>query len=197
MRRNKSPKTLNNQYFNLNQGFGLVDAIVSITLLTGVITYGVYFSSVRLNTAFRSNLTTSINKEIERDIERLKSDFWGLYFDEDECSGGYCYSEDKDKPIPCSDFGPQILSLESWNIEDKSIDREIQSWKPGAQNSKVFSGEPVTITRELTMKFPLDNELLNKTIASISYIVKWSDNNIHWLSFLLSPEAHSWCENEM
>ena len=85
MIRNKSPKTLINQYFNLNQGFGLVDAIVSITLLTGVITYGVYFSSVRLNTAFRSNLTTSINKEIERDIERLKSDFWGLYFDEDEC----------------------------------------------------------------------------------------------------------------
>ena len=49
-------------------GFGLVDAILSITLLSGIITYGVYFSSLRLGTVHSSNLIRSVNKEIERDI---------------------------------------------------------------------------------------------------------------------------------
>ena len=126
-----------------------------------------------------------------------KSYFWVLFFQEGNCPGGYCSSEEDQ--LPCSDLSGKILKLDSWNIEDKSIssDIEIQSWKPGPQNSKVFTGEAVTITRELTMKSPLDNELLNQTIASISYIVKWSDNNIHWLSISLSPEAHSWCKNNI
>ena len=33
---------------NIN-GFGLVDSILSLTLLAGIITYGVYFSSLRLS----------------------------------------------------------------------------------------------------------------------------------------------------
>ena len=57
--------------FNSN-GFGLVDAILSLSLLAGIITYGVYFSSLRLSTVHSSNLIRSVNKEIERDIERLK-----------------------------------------------------------------------------------------------------------------------------
>ena len=62
-----------NRVKNVNdKGFGLVDSILSISLLAGIITYGVYFSSLRLNTVYSSNLIRSINKEIERDIERLK-----------------------------------------------------------------------------------------------------------------------------
>ena len=60
----------------VKNGFGLVDSILSLGLLAGVITYGVYFSSLRLGTVHTSNLIRSINKEIERDIERLKLDLW-------------------------------------------------------------------------------------------------------------------------
>ena len=67
-----------------NYGFGLVDAILSLTLLAGIITYGVYFSSLRLSTVYSSNLIRSVNKEIERDIERLKLDLWSLFYNENE-----------------------------------------------------------------------------------------------------------------
>ena len=65
-------------------GFGLVDSILSLSLLAGIITYGVYFSSLRLSTVHSSNLIRSVNKEIERDIERLKLDLWGLLYNKTE-----------------------------------------------------------------------------------------------------------------
>ena len=186
---------ISNKY--LNSGFGLVDAIVSISLLTGVITYGIYFSSLRLKTVYDSNLTTSINKEIERDIERLKSDFWAMFYEENQsCQGGYCLSDGE--PLSssiCSDFSQEIIDLDSWNIEKKSTNKMIQSWKPGPKRSKVFTGKPITITRELLVESPLREPLLNKSIASIGYRVKFFEENIHWLSIYLSPEAHSWCKD--
>ena len=199
MAKSNTKKLLSFITINDNFGFGLVDAIVSMSLLTGVITYGIYFSSLRLSTVYDTNLTTSINKEIERDIERLKSDFWGMYFEgNDNCKGEYCLENGDRLPSNlCEDFTQDIVDLDSWNIEEKASNLMIQSWKPGEKRSKVFMGEPVTISRKLTMKSPLDEQFLNKTIASISYRVEWSDKNIHWLSILMSPEAHSWCDNKI
>ena len=193
----KGPKLKYNNDISINKGFGLVDAIVGLTLLSGVITYGIYFSSLRLSTVYNSNLTTAINKEIERDIERLKSDFWGLFFEEgNACNGQYCLSDGQPLPVSlCSDFTQEIVNLDSWNIEENSSNIMIQSWKPGSQRSKVFTGEPVTIVRELTVVSPLGEESLNKTIASINYTVKLPSKDRHWLSISLSPEAHSWCRN--
>tara|TARA_Y100001968_G_C19081394_1_gene583156 strand:+ start:41 stop:646 length:606 start_codon:yes stop_codon:yes gene_type:complete len=183
----------------IKNGFGLVDSIVGLTLLFGVITYGIYFSSLRLSTVYNSNLTNAINKEIERDIERLKSDFWGLFFEENNaCNSQYCLANGDPLPVSvCSDFTQEIVNLDSWNLDKKTSNMMIQSWKPGSQRSKVFTGEPVIITRELIVTSPLDKEFLNKNIASISYSVQWPSNSkdIHWLSIYLSPEAHSWCNN--
>ena len=193
----KTQNSMHVKDININKGFGLVDAIVSLTLLSGVITYGIYFSSIRLSTVYNSNLTTSINKEIERDIERLKSDFWGEYFEENNaCNGKYCFIDGDYLPVSlCSDFTPEIVNLDSWNIDEDSSNIMIQSWKPGSQRSKVFTGEPITISRELTVTSPMGEESLNKTIASISYKVKWPSKDIHWVSIALSPEAHSWCHH--
>ena len=197
MIKNKFPKLLSFLNIEKNLGFGLVDAIVSMSLLVGVITYGIYFSSLRLNNVYKINLIASINKEIERDIERLKSDFWGLYFEESEnCNGEYCLANGE--PLSsnyCEDFTQDIVGLKSWNIQDKSSNIMNQSWKPGEKRSKVFTGQPVTISRELIVTSPLDEQFLNKTIASINYRVIWSDKNIHWLSILMTPEANGWCEN--
>ena len=79
------------QNLNLKKnGFGMVDGILSISLLAGVITYGIYFSSLRLTTVHSSNLIRSISKEIERDIERLKLDLWSMSYDKN--SGEYTSS---------------------------------------------------------------------------------------------------------
>ena len=197
MIKTKSPKLLSFININNNLGFGLVDAIVSMSLLMGVITYGIYFSSIRLSTVYKTNLTASINKEIERDIERLKSDFWGLYFEEsDNCKGEYCLANgDRLSSAYCEDFTQDIVDLKSWNIQDKSSNIMNQSWKPDAKRSKVFTGKSVTISRELIVTSPLDEQFLNKTIASINYRAIWSDKNIQWLSILMTPEANGWCKN--
>ena len=194
-------KSLKSRYKNdttIKNGFGLVDAIVGLTLLSGVIIYGIYFSSLRLSTVYKSNLTSAINKEIQRDIEKLKYDFWELFFEnEDEngnaCIGQYCiYGE----PLPsslCSDFTSEIVKLDSWDIDGN--ESTLQSWKPGSERSKVFTGENVTISREVIVTSPLEEDYLNKTIASIHYSVQMPSENIHWLSISMSPEALSWCRH--
>ena len=179
------------KYINENEGFGLVDAILSITLLAGIISYGLYFSSLRLNTVHSSNLIRSINKEIERDLERLKRDLWGLNYDKD--SGKYLLSDNE-----CNDFIEDILDLPSWQTDLNSSVQISQSWRPGPERSKVFSGMKVLITRQLDMMKPANsNESLNNSIANINYRVQWGENDKHWLSIDLIPESHSWCEQKI
>ncbi len=177
-------------YSEINEndiGFGLVDAILSLSLLAGIIVYGVYFSSLRLSTVYSSNLIRSINKEIERDIERLKLDLWSLNYDRNNKK--YIVNETE-----CLDISDSIISLPSWITEINSASEFIQSWRPGPDRSKIFSGNKVLITRELEVSSPIKNELLNNSIATLNYRVEWGGNNKHWLSIDLSPELHSWCE---
>ncbi|WP_320667402.1 hypothetical protein [Prochlorococcus sp. MIT 1307] len=185
--KNKFNKQIKIKKAEKNYGFGLVDAIISMSLLVGVITYGIYFSSLRLSTVYDSNLIRSINKEIDRDIERLKSDLWSMDFIESQ--GKYSLSGSE-----CEDFTEKIISLESWNVNNNSRNSMIQSWRPDAKRSKIFTGESVLITRELEVNSPFRYQSLNKSIATIGYRVEWGDKNIHWLSISLGPEAHSWCE---
>ena len=172
--------------FNSN-GFGLVDAILSLSLLAGIITYGVYFSSLRLSTVHSSNLIRSVNKEIERDIERLKLDLWSLFYNQND--GEYELSD-----LECSDLAANIINLPSWNTQSNSLGQIRQSWRPGEERSKVFSGNKVLITRELLISPPVDDESLNNSIGTLNYIVEWGVENKHWLSIDLSAEAHSWCK---
>ena len=170
-----------------SNGFGIVDGILSISLLAGVITYGIYFSSLRLGTVHSSNLIRSVNKEIERDIERLKLDLWAMFYDQNK--GEYLLSKNE-----CNDFFENIINIPSWTIDTGTENAIIQSWRPGKERSKVFSGGTVLITRELNVSAPVNNESLNNSIATVNYSVQWGTNNKHWLSIDLNPEAHSWCE---
>tara|TARA_B100000925_G_scaffold220314_1_gene169103 strand:- start:1 stop:567 length:567 start_codon:yes stop_codon:yes gene_type:complete len=174
----------------VKNGFGLVDSILSLSLLAGVITYGVYFSSLRLSTVHSSNLIRSINKEIERDIERLKLDLWTLSYDNNE--GKYLLSNNQ-----CEDVSESFSDLPSWQINNSSENEMIQSWRPGEERSKVFSGGKVLITRELKVSNPIDDNSLNNSIGTVNYIVEWGEEIQHWLSIDLSPEAHSWCEQKI
>ena len=184
--KNKKIVFLQKNRFN-NNGFGLVDAILSLSLLAGIITYGVYFSSLRLTTVHTSNLIRSVNKEIERDIERLKLDLWSLFYDQNE--GKYELSD-----VECNDLAANIINLPSWNTQSNTSGEISQSWRPGEERSKVFSGNKVLITRELSISSPIDNESLNNSIGTLNYRVEWGLENKHWLSIDLGAEAHSWCE---
>tara|TARA_Y100001968_G_C19448266_1_gene766755 strand:+ start:4232 stop:4804 length:573 start_codon:yes stop_codon:yes gene_type:complete len=190
MMKNKFQSFLSINNIQVQNGFGLVDVIVSMALLAGVITYGIYFSSLRLSTVYSSNITRSINKEIQRDIERIKSDLWSMYFLEDE--GKYSLTRQE-----CEDFTEGIMNLSSWVIDNNTDNRMIQSWRPGEKRSKVFTGQPVLITRELQLQTPFGLESFNKSIASIAYRVQWGKKNIHWVSIALTPEAHGWCKQVM
>ena len=170
-----------------NKGFGLVDAILSLSLLAGIITYGVYFSSLRLSTIHSSNLIRSVNKEIERDIERLKLDLWSLFYNENK-------KEYELSDLECPDLAANIVNLPSWNTQSNTLGQAIQSWRPGEERSKVFSGNKVLITRELSISPPVDDDLLNNSVGTINYRVEWGVENKHWLSIDLGAEAHSWCE---
>ena len=188
MRKNDNKKLF---FFRKNKfndyGFGLVDAILSISLLAGIITYGVYFSSLRLGTVHSSNLIRSVNKEIERDIERLKLDLWSLFYNQDE--GKYVLSD-----LECDDVASNIINLPSWDTQSNTSGQMIQSWRPGEERSKVFSGNKVLITRELSISSPIDNQSLNNSIGTLNYRVEWGVENKHWLSIDLGAEAHSWCK---
>ena len=173
-----------------NNGFGLVDAILSLTLLAGIITYGVYFSSLRLSTVYSSNLIRSINKEIERDIERLKLDLWSLFYNREE--GKYEFIDNE-----CSDIALNIINLPSWNTQLNTTGQFSQSWRPGQERSKVFSGNKVLITRELLVSSPVNDQNLNTSIGTLNYRVKWGLENKHWLSIDLGTEAHSWCKQNI
>ena len=188
MNENSKVYRVNSLYKKMKKnGFGIVDGILSLSLLAGVITYGIYFSSLRLSTVHYSNLIRSINKEIERDIERLKLDLWAMSYDKN--SGEYLLSNEK-----CNDFSEDFINLPSWVVDSNSGNDMIQSWRPGKERSKVFSGSKVLITRELNISAPVIDESLNNSVATINYKVQWGENNKHWLSIDLTPEAHSWCE---
>ena len=175
------------QIYKYKNGFGLVDSVLSLSLLAGIITYGIYFSSLRLGTIYYSNLIRSINKEIERDIERLKVEFWSLNYDKET----KIYNIDNNQ---CKDFTLEIINLPSWTLDESSEDILVQSWKPGKERSKVFTGEAVEISRILNMSSPINDQNLNLSTATLDYRVKWGENNRHWLSIILAPEAHGWCE---
>ncbi len=96
--------------------------------------------------------------------------------------------------LECSDLAANIINLPSWNTQSNSLGQIRQSWRPGEERSKVFSGNKVLITRELLISPPVDDESLNNSIGTLNYIVEWGVENKHWLSIDLSAEAHSWCK---
>ena len=180
-----------------SSGFGLVDSIVSISLLGIVVSYSIYFVTKRMDLLFSSNMNRSINKEIKRDIDLLRSDMWSMGLDTTKKK----YLIDQNS---CIDISGKILSLPNWDINvtrpglnspapPSGDDDRIQYWWPDQEKGKIFKGRGVLIVRELAVKSFNKNNNLDQNISNINYRVKWNDNNLHWISIDLGVEAHSWC----
>lgn len=180
-----------------SSGFGLVDSIVSILLLGIVLSYSIYFVTKRMDLLFSSNITRSINKEIKRDIDLLRSDMWAMGLDTNKKK--YLFEGNS-----CIDISKEILGLPNWDINEirpginspappTRNDETIQYWWPDEEKGKVFKGRSVLIVRELDVKSFNKNNNLDQNISNINYRVKWNNNNVHWISIDLGAEAHSWC----
>ena len=180
-----------------SSGFGLVDSIVSISLLGIVLSYSIYFVTKRMDLLFSSNITRSINKEIKRDIDLLRSDMWAMGIDTSKKK--YIFEGNS-----CIDISKKILGLPNWDINGirpginspappTPDDERIQYWWPDEEKGKVFKGRGVLIVRELDVKSFNKNNNLDLNISNINYRVKWNNNNVHWISIDLGAEAHSWC----
>ena len=182
---------------NYSSGFGLVDSIVSISLLGIVLSYSIYFVTKRMDLLFSSNMNRSINKEIKRDIDLLRSDMWAMGLDTTKKK--YLIEQNS-----CIDISGKILGLPNWDINatrpglnspapPSGDDERIQYWWPDQDKGKIFKGRGVLIVRELVVKSFNKNNNLDQNISNISYRVKWNDNNLHWISIDFGAEAHSWC----
>ena len=180
-----------------SSGFGLVDSIVSISLLGIVLSYSIYFVTKRMDLLFSSNIIRSINKEIKRDIDLLRSDMWAMGLDTTQKK--YLFEGNS-----CIDISKKILELPNWDINGirpginspappTSDDERIQYWWPDEEKGKVFKGRSVLIVRELAVKSFNKNNNLDQNISNINYRVKWENNNVHGISIDLGAEAHSWC----
>ena len=195
MHQNKNPFEIIN--FKNSAGFGLIENILSGALLIILVTFSMYFISLRQKTIFNTNLTNAINDEIKRDIEILKSELKNYKLTENPEKDISIFQNDY---INCNeDILDSVKNLEGWYPEQ---------WNPGSNKNsrdgqiknKIFKGSNVEIRRTLNKVNPLINEFedenLDSSIAKIQYLVKTDKNKDKWeiwTNILLSNELKSYC----
>ena len=195
MHQNKNPFEIIK--FKNSAGFGLIENILSGTLLIILVTFSMYFISLRQKTIFNTNLTNAINDEIKRDIEILKSELKTYKLTENPEQDISIFQNDF---INCNeDILDSVKNLEGWYPEQ---------WNPGSNKNsrdgqiknKIFKGSNVEIRRTLNKVNPLINQFedenLDKSIAKIQYLVKTDKNKDTWkiwTNILLSNELKSYC----
>lgn len=183
--------------FKHSAGFGLIENILSGALLIILVTFSMYFISLRQKTIFNTNLTNAINDEIKRDIEILKSELKTYKLTENSEKDISIFQNDF---INCNeDILDSVQNLEGWYPEQ---------WNPGSNKNsrdgqiknKIFKGSNVEIRRTLKKINPLINEVedenLDSSIAKIQYLVKTDKNKDTWkiwTNILLSNELKSYC----
>ena len=195
MHQNKKPFEIIK--FKNSAGFGLIENILSGALLIIIVTFSMYFISLRQKTIFNTNLTNAINDEIKRDIEILKSELKTYKLSENSEKDISIFQNDF---INCNeDILDSVQNLEGWYPEQ---------WNPGSNKNsrdgqiknKIFKGSNVEIRRTLNKVNPLINEFedenLDSSIAKIQYLVKTDKNKDTWkiwTNILLSNELKSYC----
>ena len=186
------------RYLKISDGFGLAETIMSITLLTFITTYGLYFVSLRQRNLFKANLNNAISDEIRRDIEKLKSELWYQHYNPPQGNTSAFYSIGLSPSQPtyyCKNILRTFTQLPSWRNR-RWTPGSNQSSYSGQKRNKIFSGRSVTIERNVTAQRPFNigsDMTFDRSIAEITYIVILNNNREEWTSIQLSSEAHSWC----
>ena len=113
------------KFIKKNNGFGLVETLISLVFLTLVTSYSLYFISARLKIIFDSNITNAVNDEIRRDIEKINSEIWADNFNPSSNGNLALYDINLNS---CRNIDSLIKSLPSW---------EPSTWLPGS-NKKLL-----------------------------------------------------------
>ncbi len=194
-----SNKQIYTRFLRNENGFGLTEAIISISMLTFLISYSLYFISLRQATMYKANITLAINDEIRRDIEKLKIELWNEHYvkaNQLKKQSAYYATGIRSNPnYFCDNIIRTFIRLPSWKN---------RVWIPGSnertysgqRRNKIFRGAPIQITRNVSTKRPFDigsDLTVDRSLAEVSYSVKNKNEEIQWTSILLSSEAHSWC----
>ena len=188
---------LKNKKLIHENGFGLTENILSASLLIFLVTFSLYFISLRQRTTYNTNLTNAINDEIYRDIEIIKSEL---------------------KNYKVTSIDNENISLIQNNSEDcnediLSIIRNLNSWYPeiwnpgsdkltrdGQIRNKIFSGGNIKIRRIAKRGNPLLNNItesqIDSSIVNVQYSVNLNKNKSFWkiwTNVILSNELNSYC----
>ena len=186
------------KFFKNENGFGLTESIVSILLLSILVAFSTLFITRRLQTIYSSNLINAINDEIKRDIQKLKYELWKEHLQLSsnvQAQTSYYDVGSPSKARFCKDILNTMVLLPSWNPT---------TWTPNSNSSsvsgqlknKVFTGRPVTITREYISERPFNSGSINfidKSLSKLAYRVTYGGSSKYWTSIDLTSEAHSWC----
>ena len=186
-----------NKKFNHENGFGLTENILSASLLIFLVTFSMYFISLRQRTIYNTNLTNAINDEIYRDIEIIKSELkhYKLTYIQNENT-----SIIRNNPEDCNeDILSALRNLNSWYPD---------IWNPGSDKltrdgqirNKIFSGGNIEIRRIAKRANPLLNNIndsqIDSSVVNVQYLVKLNKReslwNI-WTNVILSNELNSYC----
>ena len=146
---------------------------------------------------YKANLTTAINDEIKRDIEKLKIELWNEHYVPPK-NQSPAYYETETASLP------GIYCYDVMNTYNKLPSSRTRVWTPGSnQNSysgqvrnKIFRGQPVKITRNINSQRPMNigsDFTVDRSIIEVTYKVEKGNENIQWTNIELSSEAHSWC----
>ena len=179
------------------EGLGLSESIVSILLLAFLIGYSMYFVSIRQSIMYKANLTTAINDEIKRDIEKLKIELWNEHYMPPKNQASAYYETE-------TSILPGRYCLNVINTFNRLPSSKTRVWTPGSNlnsyqgqaRNKIFRGSPVKISRNISSQRPMNigsNVTVDKSIIEVTYNVEKGNENIQWTSIELSSEAHSWC----
>ena len=180
-----------------NKGFGLSENILSSSLLIFLITFSMYFISLRQKVMFNTNLNNAINDEIKRDIEIIKSELKNYKVLINEVDN---FSIIQNNQENCNeDILFTIRNLKSW---------EPNEWNPGSDNlsrdgqikNKIFKGSKVKIRRIAKSGNPLLANIIESqidtSIVNIQYSVKLDKSKDYWeiwSNVVLSNELKSYC----
>ena len=179
------------------EGFGLSENILSSSLLIFIVTFSMYFISLRQTVMFKTNLNNAINDEIKRDIEIIKSELKNYKVSRNESDNISIIQNSNEN---CNeDILLTIKNLDSWNPDE---------WNPGSDNlsragqikNKIFKGSKVKIRRIAKRGNPLlinkDESQIDNSIVNIQYSVKLDKREEYWeiwSNVVLSNELKSYC----
>lgn len=186
------------KFFKNDNGFGLTESIVSILLLSILVAFSTLFITRRLQTIYSSNLINAINDEIKRDIQKLKYELWREHLQLSSNVQAQTSFYDVGSPSKarfCKDILNTMVLLPSWNPTTWTPNSNSNSVS-GQLKNKVFTGRPVTITREFISERPFNSGSINfidKSLSKLVYKVTYGGSSKYWTSIDLTSEAHSWC----